>query len=145
VRSSLTGERLGSLNPWGEVIPVGDLEADGEPEFIALPLSQVGLARVLTSERMDTRFGFESAEGYRGFSWRGAFGGLGDVDGDGMREIYAVSDRAIDYARFEWVPDFGLVTIHSGRDGSVVKRISRDTLREAALAGCPVVVARIGD
>jgi hypothetical protein len=129
---------------WRELIPLGDLDADGEAEAIGRFQGQNSLVALLSGRELAQSFRLDVAEGFHSFAARDAFGSLGDLDGDGVREIFAVSDRALDQEHFDWVADFGALTIHSGRDGAVLRHITRETLREAALAGCPVVVSRVG-
>jgi hypothetical protein len=138
------GSVLEQHTGWRELIPLGDLDADGEAEAIGRFQGQNSLVALLSGRELAQSFRLDVAEGFHSFAARDAFGSLGDLDGDGVREIFAVSDRALDQEHFDWVADFGALTIHSGRDGAVLRHITRETLREAALAGCPVVVSRVG-
>jgi hypothetical protein len=62
---------------------------------------------------------------------------VGDQDGDGREDLAVVSDHELPsgWGTYQWEPGFGAVTIYSGKDGSVLRRIGRDTLKAAARTG----------
>jgi len=148
----LTSERLlsgadGSTLPedpiWNEIDAIFELDGDGDPEWLLRTRAAPNRARVIRGRDGAPAFDIEVAPHYEDFAPIGAFVVLGDLNGDGVRELAAASNRGLDFANYRWTPDFGLVTIHSGSDGSVLKHITRETLREAASAGCPMLVSRI--
>lgn len=138
--SGRDGAALSSQRRWSEVRSRVDLDGDGAPEWLIAPQAN--------ANSLSVRQGLEEPDAFRiavatNYDALGSVLALDDWNGDGVRELAAVSNRALVYRNFGWTPDFGVVTIHSGSDGSVLKLITRETLREAASAGCPMVVSRI--
>jgi len=141
--SGASGYRINAHPPWAHLIPLGDLDADGQHEAFGR-LEQGADVTLLTGKAFEPVWTMRPTPGFDEPHHELAPAGLGslhDVDGDGVRDLYAISDRHLDYEDGAYVADFGVLRIHSGRDGSVLREITRATLREALQAGCPVFVS----
>jgi hypothetical protein len=65
------------------------------------------------------------------------YGIAGDVNGDGHDDVVVVSTNYRATAWKSYAPAWGVATIYSGKDGSVLYRIDRDTLRVFESSGAP--------
>lgn len=139
--SGASGDPIAEHPPWTYLIPLGDLDADGEHEIFGRR-EESTRATLLSGSALEPSWTIHPAPGFdEPHGHLAGLGALHDVDGDGVRDLYAISDRHLDYEDRAYVADFGMLRIHSGRDGSVLRAITHETLREALEAGCPMIVS----
>lgn len=117
---------------------IGDIDEDGTTDLIGPEVPYWAPTEVVVVSGADgqVRFRISTEPGYRFLSgWEG----VGDQDGDGCPDFAVVSDDELPKSTWVmsdyWQPGFGAVTVYSGKDGSVLRRVDRDTLIGVARAG----------
>ena len=142
--------RNGTLLPMQQLpkgtTPVADFDGDGLLDF-----SRNYLGRV--ESRGDAHTKMEIVSGKTGASlcsfhidsrteFVSAFRSAGDVNCDGTPDIALTGDVEMVAEGRKWKPAFGVVTIHSGKDGSLLRTYDREYLREFSKGDVPSVVIR---
>jgi hypothetical protein len=116
--------------------PAGDVDDDGHEDFVGSERHDWDPEEAVVVSGTDGRvlMRFRPEKGFRFLSgWRA----VGDQDGDGREDLAVVSDNELEsgWGCYSWSPGFGSVTVYSGRDGSVIRRIDREALQEFARRG----------
>ena len=114
----------------------GDVDGDGHVDFVGSEHHFWDPEEIVIVSGIDGRFlrRIRPESGFRFLSdWRS----VGDQDGDGREDLAVVSDNELDswWLSYSWSPGFGAVTVYSGKDGTVLRRVDRDTLIGVARAG----------
>jgi hypothetical protein len=114
----------------------GDVDHDGRGDFIGSERHFWDPEEIVIVSGDDGRIlhRFLPEPGFRFLSsWRL----VGDQNADGAGDFALISDNELPsgWGTYSWSPGFGAVTVYSGKDGSVLRRIDRETLVAAARAG----------
>ncbi len=123
-----------------KISPLGDIDGDAFFDFAVHRTSRGETRRALeiVSGKPDSVL-FECAADPRAEFIR-ACGPAGDVNRDGTPDIAITGDVAMVADGRKWKPAYGVVTVHSGRDGSVLRTYDADTFRKLSEHAVPSVV-----
>ena len=118
---------------------VGDLDSDGRTDVAGWEGRRGWGGELLVLSARDGREllrlrpepGFDSIQD---------FGGIGDLDGDGHGDLWVLSDRESEWKSGNYEPVFGSIAIHSGADGSILRRFDRETVRRMAAEPHPMIM-----
>jgi hypothetical protein len=139
-RQGTVGERFGNT-----VAPAGEVDGDGVPDLVVgapgTSPNRAGRAYVLSGADGALLLTLEGTEGGDQFGMK--LCGVGDLDGDGRAELAVGAPRSSGAAGVQ----AGVVTVHSGADGSVLRRLEGERAGDqfgssvVAEVGAPTLLA----
>ncbi len=126
----------------GQHFPLGDVDGDGLIDYLDnIPVRSM-------DERPTGVEVFSGKTFQRLFTcqvdprcdYLASFHPVGDLNGDSFADFSLTGNVAMVVEDRRCKPSFGVVTIHSGRDGSLIRTYDRDALRTLAALAVPNVV-----